>query len=76
MAADRAFDFRRLSIPERLQLVEDIWDSIAQDASPETLPVPDEHKAILDQRFDADERDPEAGTPWRDVLNDITRPKP
>jgi putative addiction module component (TIGR02574 family) len=31
-------DYRQLSIAERLELVEDIWDSIAADAG--TIPVP------------------------------------
>ncbi len=34
-----AIDYRKLSIPERLELVEDIWDSIAQDA--EAFPLSD-----------------------------------
>ena len=34
-----AFDFRQLTVAERLQLVEDIWDSIAQDAPATQLPL-------------------------------------
>jgi putative addiction module component (TIGR02574 family) len=33
-----AFDYRQLTVAERLQLVEDIWDSIAQDAPARQLP--------------------------------------
>ena len=45
----------RLPVAERLQLVEDIWDSIA--ATQEEVPVPDWHRAELDRRLD----DPEPG---------------
>ena len=76
MSAKPVFDFHQLSIPERLQLVADIWDSIAQDASADTLPVSEEHKAILDQRLDAAEHESETARPWREVLDDISRRKP
>ena len=39
-----ADDYRGLSIAERLRLVEDIWDSIAQDTG--AVPVPPE---VLDE---------------------------
>lgn len=35
---------------ERLELVEEIWDSLA--ATPEAVPVPDWHRAELDRRLD------------------------
>lgn len=51
-----------LSIPERIQLVEDIWDTIAE--VPEAITLTDEQKAELDRRLDAYHLDPEAGSPW------------
>ena len=50
-----ADDLRTLSIGERMQLVEDIWDSIAADQA--TLPLTDEQRAELDRRLDAYETD-------------------
>jgi putative addiction module component (TIGR02574 family) len=44
-------DILRMSVAERIQLVEDIWDSIA--ASPESIPVTDAQKAELDRRLQA-----------------------
>ena len=38
----------RLPPDERLQLVEDIWDSLAADAA--QIPVPDWHRRELDRR--------------------------
>ncbi len=37
--AKRAQDFGYLSVEERLQLIEDLWDSVADD--PEALPLTD-----------------------------------
>jgi putative addiction module component (TIGR02574 family) len=76
MATDPAFDYRRLSIAERLQLVEDIWDSIAADAGPESLPVPEEDKALLDERLADQEANPGTGAPWPEVRSRIVnRPR-
>ena len=54
-----------LPVPERIRLVELIWDSIA--AVPEALPVPDDLKAELDRRLSDFEANPEAGSPWEEV---------
>ena len=40
---------QQLPIEERLKLVEDIWDGIA--ATPESVPIPDWHRAELDRRL-------------------------
>ena len=48
-------DLRTLSIGERIQLVEELWDSIAADQA--LLPLTDEQRAELDRRLDAYESD-------------------
>jgi len=66
-----AFDFealRRLSVAERIQLVEDLWDSIAQDAPDDALPLTSELAAELDREIDAHESDPGSAVPWEQVL--------
>ena len=55
-------DVLSLSVAERIQLVEDIWDSIAE--VPEEVGLTDEQKAELDRRLDAYHRNPEEGAPW------------
>jgi putative addiction module component (TIGR02574 family) len=67
MASNPRFDFRHLSVAERLQLVEDLWDSIAQDANAESLPLSDAEKALLDERLADLERSPDAGSSWEEV---------
>ncbi|MGQ3685309.1 MAG: addiction module protein [Candidatus Loosdrechtia sp.] len=39
----------KLSIPEKILLVEDLWDSISSDES--TIPVPQSHITELDKRL-------------------------
>ena len=75
--ASPAFDFealRRLSVAERLQLVEDLWDSIAQDSPDEALPLTPELAAELDQRLAEHERDPAASRPWAEIRAQILDP--
>jgi putative addiction module component (TIGR02574 family) len=55
-------ELRSLPISERVQLVEDLWDSIAQDASEITLGQ--DQIDLLDKRLDAADKDPRAGTHW------------
>jgi len=58
-----------LSVSERIQLVEDIWDSIAE--VPESVRLTDEEKAELDRRLDAYHRNPGEGSPWGTVRERI-----
>lgn len=55
----------RLSVAERILLVEEIWDSIVDE--PDRLEVPQSHKDELDRRLAAYENDPEAGSSWEEV---------
>ncbi len=65
-----ATDTLALSIPERIQLVEDIWDTIASQA--EAMELTEEEKKIIDDRLDAYHKNPDVGTPWDDVYKRIT----
>lgn len=58
-----------LSIAERIQLVEDIWDTIAE--VPEKVGLTDAQKAELDRRLDAYHRNPDEGSPWEMVRERI-----
>ena len=51
-----------LSVPERIQLVEDIWDTVAE--VPEEVSLTDEQKAEIDRRLDAYHQTTHAGAPW------------
>jgi putative addiction module component (TIGR02574 family) len=64
-----ASDTIQLSIPERIQLVEDIWDSIA--AEMEMIELTEDEKKIIDDRLEAYHNNPGIGSPWRDVYKRI-----
>jgi putative addiction module component (TIGR02574 family) len=55
----------RLSVAERILLVEEIWDSIAAESG--ALDIPQSHKDELDRRLAAYHADPLAGSTWEDV---------
>ena len=62
-------DILRLSVSERIQLVEDIWDSVAE--VPESVPLTEVEKAELDRRLDAYHQNPKEGSPWGMVRDRI-----
>ena len=66
-----AFNYRQLSVAERLQLVEDIWDSIAQDAPANQLPLSEAQRTELRQSLADDAATPEAAIPWEEVRKDL-----
>ena len=72
--ADRAVDLdrlRQLPVAERLKLVEDLWDTIAEEAPDEALPLSPELAAELDHRLRQHEADPSTARPWAEVRADI-----
>lgn len=58
-----------LSVSERIQLVEDIWDSIV--AVPEALPLTDAQRQELDRRLEAYAQNPEEGIPWDELKKKV-----
>ena len=61
----------KLSVAERIELVEAIGDSIA--VSPESLPVTEAQKRELDRRLAQYRENPQAGHSWeelRDLMGD------
>lgn len=64
-------EFRALSPAERILLVEEIWDRIAAES--DAVPVPPAHRAELDRRLAALEKDPDPGRAWTEVRDDLLR---
>ncbi|NOQ27326.1 MAG: hypothetical protein GQ564_18345 [Bacteroidales bacterium] len=58
-------DILKLSIPERILMVEAIWDSIAENE--DKLELTSETKQLLDERLAAHENNPTEGSSWEDV---------
>ena len=59
-------NYKELPISERIQLVEDIWDSIAEETSG-GLPFSPEERAVMHSRYAAHEVDPSSSIPWDQV---------
>jgi len=60
-----ALDLSQLSVPQRLDLIALLWDSIPDSA--EALPIPESHRQELERRLAAAEASPESGIPWEQV---------
>jgi putative addiction module component (TIGR02574 family) len=61
--------FDDLSIDERLDYVQSLWDRIA--AKPEEIQVPDWHHEVLDERLAQYQTDPKEGRPWEEVREEL-----
>ena len=62
-----------LSVADRLQLLDEIWDSLA--ATPEAIPVTDAQRKELARRRRAHARNPSAAKPWEEVRRRLERRK-
>jgi putative addiction module component (TIGR02574 family) len=72
--AKRAVDLKHLSelpIAERLELVEELWDSIAADAPAAAFPDSPELAAELERRLAEHRAHPDAARPWEEVRAEI-----
>ena len=49
MTKHQMADLHKLSVKEKIKVVQTLWDDIAKEQSIETIPV--EHKKILDERI-------------------------
>lgn len=65
-------DILELSVAERIQLAEDIWDSIA--AFPESVTVTDAQKEELDRRLQAYAKNPKEGMSWEELKEKVRKP--
>ena len=59
----------KLSAAERLELVEELWDSIADEET--ALALTDEQREDLERRLGEADADPTGGSPWEEVRDRI-----
>jgi len=69
MSSVNITEILKLSVAERIQLVEDIWDSIA--ASPEALPLTDAQRLELDRRLADHATHPDEGQRWETIRDSL-----
>jgi len=75
MSAVDIQEILKLSVAERIELVEAVWDSIEE--APESLPVTAAQKRELDRRLAEYQKNPDAGRAWeeiRDSLDETNQP--
>ena len=61
----------KLSVNERIDLVQTIWDSIASET--EVSEISEEHKKVLDQRIEAHKKDPNDVVSWNEVKKSVKK---
>ena len=66
-------DIRTLTVADRLELLEEIWDSLG--ATPEAIPVTDAQRRELARRRRAHARNPSAAKSWAQVRARLQRRK-
>jgi putative addiction module component (TIGR02574 family) len=63
-------EIARLSLAERIQLVEDLWDSIAAEVG-QSMPLTAEQVAELQRRAEAHRSNPTVALPWDQVRAEL-----
>lgn len=63
--------FDDLSVDERIDFVQSLWDRIAE--TPEQVPVPEWHRRIIRECLEAYRANPPVGRSWTDFRTDIER---
>lgn len=64
----------KLSVPEKILLVEAIWDSIANDRrSGNTYELTPEQVKLLEEELAAYTRNPEEGASWQEIKSRILK---
>jgi putative addiction module component (TIGR02574 family) len=64
---DLALD--RMSVREKLDLIERIWDSLPDEVAPED--VPESHRELLARRLAEADASLGTGVPWREALANL-----
>ena len=64
-------DLSKLSVAERLELMDKIWESLS--STPDAIPLPDWHVAEVRRRAAAFAADGNPGRPIEEVVADIKR---
>lgn len=61
----QAYGLDRLSAAERFAVMQDLWDSLAEEV--EKSPLTDAQKQEVDRRLAAHRANPQAAIPWEQV---------
>lgn len=67
MTKHQMTDLHKLSVKDKIKVVQALWDDIAREQSIDNIPV--EHKRILDQRIKMIDSGSSQFKPWSEVQN-------
>ena len=71
MDIDLLEEAKKRPFAEKLQLVEDLWDAIAEEAAQQRLS--DAQRQLLEARLRESDTNPDDGKPWDEVRTEIER---
>ncbi|MBI4470741.1 MAG: addiction module protein [Acidobacteria bacterium] len=63
--------FRKLPAAEKIRLVQELWDEIAEEAT--ELPLTEAQRRLLDERIAEHEANPDDVEPWQQARDEILR---
>jgi putative addiction module component (TIGR02574 family) len=67
---NQALDYRSLSVSERIQLVEDIWDSIVAE-NPDSIQLTPAQRAEVQRRLNEHDGDPSSAVGWEAFRSEL-----
>ena len=77
MATTSTSELLKLDVQTRLKIIDELWDSIVEELNdpdkPNTLPVSEETRALLDEQMREYLADPTIGRPWAEVREQLLK---
>lgn len=74
MAVISKAEMLELDVAARLELIEELWDSIAADShAADQVPLSDEERRLLDARLNEYRANPSTARPWPEVRAEILK---
>jgi len=68
-------DLLKLDIAQRLELIEELWESIVDEANVGAiLPLSAADRELLEQRLREDDEDPDSAIPWSEAKARLRQP--
>lgn len=67
-------EIKKLSVEERILMVEEIWDSIAEDTTSEELKIPEEEKQEIIKRLEDFKSGKQKTYSWEEVKSYAKEP--
>jgi putative addiction module component (TIGR02574 family) len=67
-------DLLELDVASRLELIEELWDSIASDPSAASqVPLGEDERELLEQRLEEHRTDPGSARSWQETRAEILK---